>query len=26
MTWNGQSFDVSLVEGFERRDGGWLKV
>jgi 3',5'-cyclic AMP phosphodiesterase CpdA len=26
MTWNGQAFDVSLVEGFERREGGWLKV
>jgi 3',5'-cyclic AMP phosphodiesterase CpdA len=26
MTWNGQTFNISLVEGFERRDGGWLKI
>jgi 3',5'-cyclic AMP phosphodiesterase CpdA len=26
MTWNGQAFDVSVVEQFERREIGWHKI
>jgi 3',5'-cyclic AMP phosphodiesterase CpdA len=26
MTWNGQAFDISLVEQFERREIGWHKI